>query len=166
LIFVTVGNWHKGFDRLVEAVDKLKEQRCITEEVIAQVGSGVYKPANLKVFDYCPPDAFERFLKNSRIVITHAGIGTVYQAINISKPVIVVPRKAARGEHFDDHQEATAEALEKEGKVLVAHEVSDLPEKLKEAETFVPSKCKSNPELMKTVENFLQKLQAEKGLKK
>ena len=37
MIFLTVGSWYRGFDRLVCAVDALKETGEIAEEVIAQI---------------------------------------------------------------------------------------------------------------------------------
>ena len=36
MIFVTVGTHEQPFNRLLEYVDKLKEQKVITEEVIMQ----------------------------------------------------------------------------------------------------------------------------------
>ena len=79
---------------------------------------------------FCSPDNFTSNIKIARVIITHAGIGTIIQAVELEKPVIVVPRKASLGEHVDDHQYITAETLEKEGKILVAYEVSELPDRL------------------------------------
>ena len=162
MIFLTVGNWHKGFDRLVEAVDKLKEQNVITDTVTAQIGSGNYKPANLRSFDYCSPNEFSDIISKSRVIITHAGIGTIGQAIKLIKPVIVVPRKAELGECSNNHQFTTAKELAKEGKILVAYEVFELPHKLEEAANFVPADEQGGQEIIRTVEIFLEQLAAKK----
>jgi UDP-N-acetylglucosamine transferase subunit ALG13 len=163
LIFLTVGNWHKGFDRLVEAVDNLKSTNVIAEDVIAQIGHGNYHPTNLRVIDFCSPSEFVGIVAESRVVVTHAGIGTIGQALALAKPVIVVPRKASLGENVDDHQYVTARQLESEGKVLVAYEVGDLPRKIKEAGTFIPSQNKVGAQrLIQTIEEFLENLAAEK----
>lgn len=162
MIFLTVGNWYKGFDRLVEAVDKLKAQDIIKEDVIAQIGSGKYKPVNLKVIDYCSPTEFTDIMANSRLIITHAGIGTIGQAIELAKPVIAVPRKAVLDECGDDHQWTTARQLGKEGKILVACEVSELADKLKQAENFVPMKRRRKQKIVQAVETFINRLDAER----
>lgn len=162
MIFLTVGNWHKGFDRLVEAVDKLKACNVITEDVIAQIGPGKYIPAKMKVISYCSPTRFADILAESRVIITHAGIGTIGQAIGFRKPVIVVPRKPELGECSDSHQLTTAKHLEKEGKILVAYEVSDLLDKLKQADNFVPCKEQGGKKIIQAVETFIEALADQK----
>lgn len=162
MIFLTVGNWHKGFDRLVEAVDKLKIQGFIAEDVLAQIGSGSYKPESLNTIGYCSPTEFLDFTAESKIVITHAGIGTIAQALKLRKTVIVVPRKAELEECYDNHQQTTAKQLEKEGKILVAYETCQLLNKLGEAETFVPAEGQYGKEIIRAVETFIEKLQSRK----
>jgi UDP-N-acetylglucosamine transferase subunit ALG13 len=158
LIFLTVGNWHKGFDRLVQAVDELKGRGDIDEEVLAQVGSGTYRPHHLTIMDYCSPSEFINILAKSRVVITHAGIGTICQAIQVGKPVVVVPRKARLGECGDDHQWITAELLESQGKILVACEVSELAGKLRQARTFVPLRVEDGSRIIEAVDKYLLEL--------
>jgi len=162
LIFLAVGNWHKGFDRLVKAVDDLIGSGVITDGVTAQTGYGSYKPKHMTVMNFCSPDEFKNLISKAELVVSHAGVGTIAQAIKESKPIVVVPRKASLGEHFDDHQFATAEALEKEHKVLVAYEVSELPNKLQQVKDFVPAKGKGCQKISNAIEMFLQKLEAKK----
>ena len=164
LIFLTVGNWHKGFDRLVKAVDKLIEHSVITEDVIAQIGSGKYKPANLEYVEYCSPEKFEKHLRQARVIITHAGMGTIGLAVELVKPVIVVPRKKSLDEHVDDHQYDTAEMLEKEKKVLVAYDVTQLPDRLQLAKTFLPAAGENGQKIIDAVEQFINGLRTQKCL--
>jgi UDP-N-acetylglucosamine transferase subunit ALG13 len=164
LIFLTVGNWHKGFDRLVKAVDELKARKDITDDIIAQIGSGSYRPSNLKVIEYCSPNEFTKLVATSTIVISHAGMGTIGQAIKLGKCIIIIPRKASLGEHIDDHQYTTAKQLEVEGKVLVAYDVSDLLSRLKEAEKFVPVQSKNSGKgIIEAIEEFLSELATRKA---
>lgn len=158
LIFLTVGNWHKGFDRLVKAVDNFVQNRIIREEVIAQIGSGTYYPKYLTPIDYCSPIDFTDYLERSNVIISHSGIGTIGQAIELAKPVIVVPRKAELGECSDNHQWTTARQLEKEGKILVAYDVLELPDKLKEIENFKPAKIHNCQKLIEVIGEFLEEL--------
>jgi len=165
LIFLTVGNWHKGFDRLVQAVDGLKERGVIAEEVKAQTGSGSYRPKRLTVLNYCSPDEFIDNMTEARIVISHAGVGTMGQAIKLGKSIIVVPRKAAMGEVSNDHQFITAKQLQAEGKILVAWDTSELPSKIIEAEKFVPAQECGDEKIIQAVDEFISKL-AERKVKR
>ena len=156
LIFLTIGSWHKGFDRLVKAVDELKGRGIITDPVVAQLGDGGYEPANLDAAAYYAPEDFVRLIGEARMVIAHAGMGTIIEALNQRKPVVVVPRKATLGEANTDHQFDTAKQLEAEGKVLVAYEVDDLPNMLQQAESFVVPGCVVSPELLDSVGTFIE----------
>ncbi len=163
MIFLTVGNWHKGFKRLVKAVDELKGCGLITEEIIAQIGPSDYKPKFLTAIAYCSLDEFAAHIKAAGVIIAHAGIGTITHALKLKKTVIVVPRKASLGEHFDDHQFATAQALESEHKILVAYETDDIVSKLEEAKNFVPTDIVSCEKIVKAIEDFIDKLAKNAG---
>lgn len=163
MIFLTVGNWHKGFDRLVKAVDELVESGAVIEKVVAQTGHSSYTPRHLKVIDYCSPVEFTDIIAESRIIITHAGVGTICQALVLAKPVIVVPRKSSLGEHVDDHQFTTAKKFEEENKILVAYEISELPDKIEQAKNFVPAKSEGNERIIQAVRTFLEKIADQKG---
>ncbi len=162
MIFLTVGNWHKGYDRLVKAVDDLKKQDVILDDIFGQIGSGSYEPKNYEYCEYCSPEQFSEYMMRAKVLISHAGMGTIGQAIKMSKPIIVVPRKSKLGEHYDNHQFATAEALESEHKVLVAREISELPDMLQKAKNFVPAKGQGSQEIIQAVGTFLERLQAQK----
>ena len=158
MIFLTVGTWHRGYDRLVQAVDELVGNKIITEEVIAQTGYSAYVPQHLTVIGFCSPDEFVNIISTCCLVISHAGVGTMAEVIKQHKPIIVVPRKALLGEVDNDHQFATAKQLEKEGKILVAYKINELPAKLKEAETFVPVQGQGSKEILKVVQAFIDDL--------
>ncbi len=163
MIFLTVGSWHNGFDRLVKAVDELKGSGVISESVIGQIGHGAYKPKHLEYIDFCSPDYFRTILSKSNIIISHAGFGTVAEALKESKTIIVVPRKSSLGEHNDDHQFATAEWLEQENRVLVAYEVSDLPTKINEAQKFIPvSKDSDDHRIVQVISEFIKNVMVKK----
>ncbi len=162
MIFLTVGNRQNGFNRLVEAFDKLKANGDITDNVVAQIGDGSFKPENLEAMDYCALSQFSNYMNQANIIVSHAGIGTIFQAVELGKPLIAVPRKAELGECDDDHQMATARQLEQEGKILVAYEVSDLSSKLNEALHFVPAKRNGSSQIKNVVGKFLEELSIKK----
>ena len=163
LIFLTIGTWRVGYNRLVEAVDELVSNGVITEEVVSQTGYSSYKPKHMTVIEFCSPDEFVNVISKARIVISHAGMGTIIEAVKQDKPLIVVPRKSTLDEVDNDHQFITAKQLEKEGKILVAYEVDNLPDKLKEAETFVAVQGQGSKEILQVVQKFIDDLITKKG---
>ena len=73
--------------------------------------------------------AFSRLRQASRIV-SHAGIGTVLKAKEYRKPIILFPRRAATGEHRNDHQMATCAQLEGRPGIFVAYDDAALAQLL------------------------------------
>ena len=140
---------------MVEAVDALKLERILQDDVVAQIGPGQYRPVEMKAIDFCSPTEFAEIMREARLVITHAGIGTVGQAVALGKPVVVVPRRPDLGEIGDNHQWTTARQLEREGKVLVAYETSQLPKKLQEATEFVPAREEGGEQIVSLVQSFV-----------
>ena len=52
---------------------------------------------------------------DSDIIITHAGVGTIMECLEMGKEIIVVPRKVENLEHVNNHQEEIAFEMEKNG---------------------------------------------------
>ena len=163
MIFLTVGTWRSGYDRLVEAVDELLGRGVISVEVIAQIGNGSYKPKHKAVVDFCSPDEFKNLITGAWLVISHAGMGTIIETVQLLRPLIAVPRQRSLGEIDNDHQFVTAKQLESEGKMLVAYEVNELPAKLEEAKTFVPIQGEDSNKILPAIQNFIDDLVTRKG---
>lgn len=73
MIFVTVGTHEQPFNRLVKAVDDLKRDGVITEDVIIQTGFSTYEPKYCQWSELIPYKQMIENVKNARIVITHGG---------------------------------------------------------------------------------------------
>lgn len=116
MIFVTVGTHEQQFNRLLEAVDKLKEDGTITEEVIMQTGFSTYEPKYCQCEKLFPYTKMIELVKQARIVITHGGPSSFIMPLQEGKVPIVVPRRKEFGEHVNDHQvefaKSVAERLE------------------------------------------------------
>jgi len=132
MIFVTVGMHYESFERLIKKMDEIAGK--IDEEVIMQVGSIKYRPKNAKYFNFVDDDEIMEYFKQARVIISHAGAGTLLNVLALKKPVIVVPRLKKFGEHIDDQQLDLARVLSKEGKVIVVHDIEELEEALKRVE--------------------------------
>lgn len=123
MIFVTVGT-QLAFPRLLEEMDTLA--MGIDEDVIAQCGPVKGPWNNLTAMRDMPPAEFQKNFEQARIVVSHAGIGTILSAKNIGKPLIVLPRRHEFGEHRNDHQMATARYVQNLKGVHVAWNADDL----------------------------------------
>lgn len=125
MIFVTVGT-QLPFDRLIGAMQDHAAQS--DEPVVAQTGHlppGDPWPA-LEAHATLPPERFAELMRAARIVVGHAGIGTVLSAAEHDRPLVVLPRRADLGEHRNDHQLATARRLEGRAGLHVAWETGAL----------------------------------------
>jgi UDP-N-acetylglucosamine transferase subunit ALG13 len=123
LIFLTVGTQLR-FDRLVAMVDEVAGN--LDEPVVGQVHNSRVVPAHIRTASFMTQSEYRRHFENARVVIGHAGIGTVLQARDARKPLIICPRVSSLGEHRNDHQLATARSLEAQPGIYVAESVDRL----------------------------------------
>lgn len=129
MIFVTVGE-QLPFDRLVRSVD---DWAGTTEEhVVAQIGNTEFTPQNMEYKSYFTPAAYKEYIRTTDCIIAHAGMGSIITAIDLQKPIIILPRQQSLGEHRTDHQFATAEKFRKYPSVIVATDTLSLQGKLAE----------------------------------
>ncbi|MGR3540545.1 MAG: glycosyltransferase [Hasllibacter sp.] len=124
MILVTVGT-QLPFPRLLAAMDALAAG--LDEEVIAQAGPDPDGYPSLQVHRQIAPGAFDALATRARVLVAHAGIGTVLTARAHGVPLVAMPRRAALGEHRNDHQMATAARLEGRAGIAIAWEAGDLP---------------------------------------
>ena len=124
-VFVTVGT-QLPFARLVDAVDALAP--ALGRPVIAQVGpeaqAGRWR--NLEVAPFLDAAAFAALAARACVIVGHAGIGTFLTARSHGVPAVLAPRRAALGEHRNEHQLATARRLEGRPGVAIAWEMEAL----------------------------------------
>lgn len=144
MIFVTLGTQDKPFERLIKAVERQVELGNITEEVIVQSGCTKYESDKMKIIQYMPIDEFNKYLKDARLIISHAGVGTIIQALEIGKTVIAGARKKEFGEHVSDHQQQFLENFSEGGYILPLTDFEKLNEVIEQAENFSPKKFASN----------------------
>jgi UDP-N-acetylglucosamine transferase subunit ALG13 len=122
MIFVTVGTSEDRFDRLMTAVGALER----TERLLVQTGASDVRPAGATCLDFLPYDELVEYVRAARVVVTHAGVGTVLTALLAGKRPVVVPRLRRLGEAVDDHQLAFARRLAGAGLVTLVEDVSEL----------------------------------------
>jgi len=109
MIFATVGT-QLPFDRLIRALDEWAAAQGDVE-VFAQIGRGGYEPRHIAWAHDLHPQEFRSRLEACDAIVAHAGMGTIISAVELGKRVIVMPRRAALGEHRNEHQLATVARL-------------------------------------------------------
>lgn len=120
MIFVTVGMHHQGFERLIRGMDQVA--RRTKEPVIMQIGASSYEPQHAEWFRFDDQSRVEELSTTARVIVSHAGAGTIISAFRHKRPLVVVPRRAGQREHVDDHQLELARALSAERKVIAVEE--------------------------------------------
>lgn len=126
MIYVTVGTMFMDFPRLVSAMDAIAADTG--ERVVIQRGMGSCPAPHCEVFDFKGHDAVMALNREARLIVTHAGIGCVRDAMIAKRPLIVVPRLKVHGEHMSDHQLDIARAVERRGWGRVVLDVAELAE--------------------------------------
>ena len=110
MIFVSVGSMFP-FDRMIRLMDTWAAQHP-DEEVFAQIGGGSYEPKHMRCQRILPPNEYKTMVRSCRIIVAHAGTGSVFTASEFRIPIVLIPRRAANKEHTTDHQIDTAKWLE------------------------------------------------------
>jgi len=129
VIFVTVGG-QLPFDRLIHAVDQwaADEQRS---DVFAQIGSSQSPPSHIQWERFLTPPDFRAKARSADVIIAHAGMGSILTALDVGRPIIVMPRRAHLGEHRNDHQLATVNRLGKDVGIIVGKDEEALLDHLR-----------------------------------
>jgi UDP-N-acetylglucosamine transferase subunit ALG13 len=155
MIFVTVGE-QLPFDRLINAVDEWAS--VSGEEVFAQIGKTLLTPKTIKYKKHMDPFQFNQAFLAADIIIAHAGMGTIITAIELGKPLLVVPRLACFGEHRNDHQLATAKRFLGQGYISVAFDVPELIKKLENLQDVI--KTTRNTKDIKISKKLIQEIRS------
>ncbi len=127
MIFLTLGT-QVPFDRLVRAVDDWCAASGRTDLFgqIADPGRTGYRPKNFEWVVQIPPDEYQARFAAAEFVVAHAGMGSIITAMMLAKPIVLMPRRAHRGEQRNDHQVATVARFRTKPGIFVAMEEGDV----------------------------------------
>ena len=141
MIFVTTGT-QLPFPRLIKTMTLAAEE--LGERVVAQVGPDKTPYPNLECIHQLNPAEFKALFNEARVIVAHAGIGTMLSAKAAQKPLIIFPRRHALAEHRNDHQLATAKQVVKIPGIYVAWTDAELVDFLKQ-DKLMPAKTDLGP---------------------
>jgi UDP-N-acetylglucosamine transferase subunit ALG13 len=156
MIFVTVGV-QLPFDRLVRAVDEWAGERARTD-VFAQIGPSEYQPRYIEFSAFVDPPEFRRLVEAADVLVAHAGMGSIITALELGKPLLVMPRRADYGEHRNDHQLATARHMLAQNVISVAENESELVSKLDHLDAVATRQtisARASDQLIGTIASFI-----------
>lgn len=123
-IFASVGSMFP-FDRLARAVDEWAAAHPEVP-VLIQIGHGKYEPVHARFTRMMPPSQYQQCIRDARLFVAHAGMGSIISAIQCGRPLLMLPRLQAMGEHTTDHQLATIENVGRRDGLHVAMDVPQL----------------------------------------
>lgn len=124
MIFAAVGT-QMPFDRLVKTLDRWAVAHPDVP-VVAQTGETRITPEALECHAFLAPEKFAACQMNAEVIVSHAGMGAILSAGTLGKPLIMMPRRHALGEHRNDHQMATARRFEGRPGIHVAWDEDEL----------------------------------------
>lgn len=87
--------------RLVDILPEILEDDA---KVLWQVGCTDVSDLQLDGHDLVPGAALREAINAADLVIAHGGVGSALAALDAGRCPVLVPRRAVRGEHVDDHQ--------------------------------------------------------------
>lgn len=108
-IFVTLGTIKPyRFDRLVNQLTSIAPEGT---EFRWQLGCTVRDDLPGKTTNEMSAAEFSDAVTWADLVVTHSGVGTILQLLEVGQPTLVVPRRRLHDEHVDDHQMQIAREL-------------------------------------------------------
>lgn len=130
-IFATVGT--TSYDSMIKALDKIFIQKDESINIIYQIAGGCHIPKSGSYFSFV--DDVSQFYRNSDLIITHAGAGTVFGLLKLNKKFIIVPNL----ERIDKHQLDIAKYMDENNHALVVWDLSELYNVFKSSYSFIPT---------------------------
>ncbi len=156
MIFATVGG-QTPFDRLIKAVDDWAESRG-RDDVFAQIGKSELRPRRVGWTAFLDPPAFRRRVAEARLIVAHAGMGSILTALELGKPLLVLPRLAALHETRNEHQSATVQRFAGRGMFVAAADERELAgwlDRLDAIEAPAPISAVAPPEILAALRRFV-----------
>ena len=142
---------------MIRTVDKWAGAQA-RSDVFAQVGPSSQRPKHIAFAPFVDAQEFHRRVVEASVVVAHAGMGSILAALELGKPIVVMPRLAELGEHRNGHQMATARQLLAQGRVHVAFDEHELLAKLERLDTMRAAQRippHASPQLISAIRQFV-----------
>lgn len=90
--------------------------------VVAQVGNSDRAYGRINAFNTLAEPQFCAQFNAASVIVSHAGMGNIIRSLELGKPIVIMPRDSARGEHINNHQYDTAENFSGFASVFIAQD--------------------------------------------
>ena len=140
MILVTLGTQDKSFIRLLSTLEHQLELGLIHDEIIVQSGYTKFDSKFMTLIPYFSQDELDQYRQNAECIITHGGVGSILDGCRYGKKIIGVARLKEFKEHINDHQIEICEQFSKDGYILYAKDLDDIPKLINEIKVFNPKK--------------------------
>ncbi|MHA1864229.1 MAG: PssE/Cps14G family polysaccharide biosynthesis glycosyltransferase [Candidatus Thorarchaeota archaeon] len=125
MIFVTVGTAH--FDPLIQKMDELARTGELNEQIIGQIGRGMYIPNHFRYF---------RFLKSlntaynkASVIVSTGGAGTTLECVTQGLKLVVVENTTL----MEGHQAQLLQEMEKRRHLIWCKNLNEIASSIEEA---------------------------------
>ena len=114
----------------------------------------------MKIFNMMPKDDLENLVNKARLIITHAGIGSIEMSLEKNKKVIAIPRLKKYGEHVNNHQKDIERRFNEKGFLIGIEDVKFLGEAIEKSKNFIPVKYENNNEsrIVNIIKTYIDKI--------
>lgn len=151
MVLVMVGTQKQQFVRLFNMVENSKALE--NEEIIAQIGNTKFYSNKIKCFSFIENEKLQKYINEADLIVCHAGVGTIFEALHKNKKIIAVPRLPELKEHVDAHQLEICDALEKEGYILVCNKDDDFDKIVEKSKNYKFKKYKRDDSYLEILKN-------------
>ncbi len=143
-------------NRLLTVIDLFLDKKPGIK-CFAQTGESEYMPKNMQSTHWLSAKEFEHHIKNSDLIISHAGMGNILLANEFQKPIILMARQAEFGEHINNHQKGTVEGFSNRPFIYVIESECDLEAAIQWAKNWQQSTIDNAPRenLLDTLNKYL-----------
>ena len=108
----------------------------------------------MEIFDFVNPSDMKDYIKKSKYIITHGGVGSILDSLKCNKKVIAVARLSKYKEHTNDHQLQIIDEFTKLGYIIDGS--NNLEKAIKNLDNFKLNKYQSNNEnFIKLISDYI-----------
>ncbi|HEX2525795.1 MAG TPA: glycosyltransferase [Geminicoccus sp.] len=127
MLVAAVGTFVAGFDQLVAAADHACAKLGL--DGFAQIGQSSITPTTMRWERFLPQERLIATFQQARVVVCHAGMGIVGEALRANVPIVLFPRQGPtrRGHPANDQTEFACRIAERHG-LLVCSDGDALPD--------------------------------------
>ena len=114
-------------DELIKAIDKLVGQGRISDEVLAQIGEGNYKPKHIKSFRF--KRGLGDYLSQAEVVVSNCGAGTIMENVTKGHRLVVIQNPDITG----GHEWELITKMEKGGHLIWCKDIESIQSSIEQA---------------------------------